>query len=183
MDTLVRWYEDPVYIKMCDCPEIQAGKPDLTDHDFLACPKHICLISIYHGEDTAGDSFKDYYCPTYQDLEWDAHHRIYIITDAKTRPVKFIDTSENMGKKMIEFVSANECKEEEWLWLPRQEDLQEMIGEEYAINLLYSFHRFYNVKTDYPPSHLMSMEQLWLAFAMNTLHSKQWDGEEWRDDG
>ena len=172
------------YIKMCDCEEIQGGKPDLTEYGFLACPKHICLINLYHGEDTTGDSFEEHNCPTYQGLEWDACERIFIITDITAIPVKFIDTTENMDRKMAEFRSANECKEEEWVWLPRQAQLQEMVGEEYTFNLLAAFRGFYNVMgSDLYPASMSSgnpsMEQLWLAFVQKELYGKTWDGEEW----
>ena len=64
------------------------------------------------------------------------------------------------------------------IWLPRQDQLQEMVGEEYAINLLYDFHRFYNTKEDYP-SQFTSMEQLWLAFVCKEKYQKIWKNEKW----
>lgn len=66
------------------------------------------------------------------------------------------------------------------IWLPRQDQLQAMLDNEIAINLLYKFHHFYNTKSDYPTMEVsLSMEQLWLAFIMFELHSKKWDGDKW----
>lgn len=75
-------------------------------------------------------------------------------------------------------------KSTELIWLPRQDQLQEMMGEEYPINLLYAFHHFYNVNGGDLYPHTIngattSMEQLWLAFAMKEKHNKVWTGEEW----
>lgn len=65
---MVKWYEDPVYIKMCDCPEIQAmrmnahqvGFQQLENGDYYAfpdgsgsevycalCCEEGCQVSIY----------------------------------------------------------------------------------------------------------------------------------------
>ena len=65
------------------------------------------------------------------------------------------------------------------IWLPRQDQLQAMMGEEYAINLLYEFHHFYNAKYDDYPDQFTSMEQLWLAFVMKRNYNKIWDGQDW----
>jgi len=60
-----------------------------------------------------------------------------------------------------------------------QDQLQEMIGEEYAIDLLYSFHHFYNDRTSDYTEQFNSMEQLWLVFVMKENHNKEWNGEKW----
>ena len=69
-----------------------------------------------------------------------------------------------------------------YIWLPRQDQLQEMISEHW--NLTYSYglvERFANwlrsSKVGYYEN--LSMEQLWLAFVMSQKYNKVWDGEEW----
>ena len=72
-----------------------------------------------------------------------------------------------------------------WLWLPHQDQLQEMLN--------------YKEKTSYPVSHMIkhidefystmryweqdagdiTMEQLWLAFVMKEKYNKTWGGNEW----
>jgi hypothetical protein len=65
---------------------------------------------------------------------------------------------------------ANRC-----IWLPRQDQLQEMISDDWR-KFFSDFMWFYqdeNTDTYY------SMEQLWLAFVMSKRHSKIWDGNNW----
>ena len=72
-------------------------------------------------------------------------------------------------------------KEREYIWLPRQDQIQQMIGLELGelINGFDSFCngilRMYDCSDDFPNS----MEQLWLAFYMHEKHGKIWDGEKW----
>ena len=72
------------------------------------------------------------------------------------------------------------------IWLPRQDQLQEMIVTDFGCNeafntyyLLDGFYKFLNL----PKSavELNSMERLWLAFVMNELHNLRWDGE-WKEE-
>jgi len=63
------------------------------------------------------------------------------------------------------------------IWLPRQDQLQEMVGLtalEPNIFVLMNFSReLYNVKEKF------SWEQLWLAFVMKEKYNKIWNGKEW----
>jgi hypothetical protein len=62
-------------------------------------------------------------------------------------------------------------------WLPRQDQLQEMIDKN-RIKSYEKLHYFlggnwiFLKKFDSP-------EQLWLAYVMETLYSKVWSGQEW----
>ena len=58
------------------------------------------------------------------------------------------------------------------VWLPRQDQLQEMAGKfpEYVVDW-YQF--------TLENGHLESMEQLWLCFVMSQKFSKQWNGKDW----
>ncbi|KKM73564.1 hypothetical protein LCGC14_1409150 [marine sediment metagenome] len=66
------------------------------------------------------------------------------------------------------------------IWLPRQDQLQEMVSIErgniftglVALRLFIESNAQYEM-TDW------SMEQLWLAFVMKSLYQKSWDGTEW----
>ena len=73
-----------------------------------------------------------------------------------------------------------------FIWLPRQDQLQEMTG----ITKAWQFHEWIkriSFGIDSPPDVLMryeqdwSMEQLWLAFVMKEKYNKVWDGEEWKN--
>ena len=86
------------------------------------------------------------------------------------------------------------------LWLPSQDQLQEMLG---TGNEIYSFATWCNPETaclqgdrkagmfnheycsicienrNYKRRTFTSMEQLWLAFYMFEKYSKVWDGDKW----
>lgn len=70
------------------------------------------------------------------------------------------------------------------IWLPRQDQLQEMLinrsdgGFEWVEDnwIIDYFYEFY--KTQWKK--LYSMEQLWLAFVMKEKYGKFWDGNNWK---
>ena len=83
------------------------------------------------------------------------------------------------------------------IWLPRQDQIQEMIRDYYAegvkpvrlgawfpkgmVGLTYILKKF----NEFAPSdgiiahEVESFEQLWLAFYMHEKHGKTWNGSEW----
>ena len=78
----------------------------------------------------------------------------------------------------------NECfeKDEKFIWLPRQDQLQEMVtllfcsvgGECFLLDYFYTFYKSLKEKIKG-----MSMEQLWLAFVMKEKYQKTWNGKDW----
>ncbi len=86
----------------------------------------------------------------------------------------------------------------ECVWLPRQDQLQEMVIESLTASLHDGFeHRRLIVLTGrfrefvshcFPEEPLYSerfdsMEQLWLAFVMKEKHGKVWNGTAWENSG
>jgi len=69
-------------------------------------------------------------------------------------------------------VQVNYC------WLPRQDEIQEMIGLEYTTPDAGSLQELTDFALDYNYN-LDSMEQLWLAFYMHEKHELIWDGAKW----
>ena len=71
----------------------------------------------------------------------------------------------------------------ETIWLPRQDQLQEMVEDgEFANNQAwYKLGKFYAWVRDVGRYNFESMEQLWLAFVMKE-NGKTWDGEDWKSD-
>uniref|UniRef100_A0A6M3LP22 Uncharacterized protein n=1 Tax=viral metagenome TaxID=1070528 RepID=A0A6M3LP22_9ZZZZ len=71
------------------------------------------------------------------------------------------------------------------IWLPRQDQLQEMIQNQYGqlgklspfgiCQKIYKFAGATLISQD-----LMSMEQLWLAFVMKEKCNKIWNGTDWK---
>ena len=66
-----------------------------------------------------------------------------------------------------------------FIWLPRQDQLQEMVLESnHPDELLKIIGHFHDFACGVTPQ-FDSMEQLWLAFVMKEKYKKTWNGEEW----
>ncbi len=63
-----------------------------------------------------------------------------------------------------------------FIWLPRQDQLQEMIEyvshRKEAVNFAYWIN-------DLPGVYSWSMEQLWLSYVMKTKYNEAWNGTNW----
>jgi len=70
------------------------------------------------------------------------------------------------------------------IWLPRQDQLQEMAhwGGRSVGELLWIFARWQDERgEDGLYAHqFTSFEQLWLAFVMDTIYNKTWNGDDWK---
>jgi len=75
------------------------------------------------------------------------------------------------GREFNFFVSEDvEC------WLPRQDQLQEIVDMDYVgshIEDIKHFYTFSDVGTE------STWEQLWLAFVMKKKYNKEWKGNDW----
>ena len=70
---------------------------------------------------------------------------------------------------------------EDMVWLPRQDQLQRIFMENERMHLcetLYEFTDWYGTPRKDIAKHT-SFERLWLAFIMDKLHNKVWNGEDW----
>jgi len=71
------------------------------------------------------------------------------------------------------------------VWLPRQDQLQEMIDWEknglYGVVMIDAFYDFSKTNYDSEPFNNteMSWERLWLSFVMHELYKKRWTGTKW----
>lgn len=74
-----------------------------------------------------------------------------------------------------------------WLWLPRQDQIQEMIEPD-CYKFLYKLDRFIEKEDKfeiygYPHADLdnvKTLEQLYISLYMKEKHNKVWDGEKWK---
>jgi len=64
------------------------------------------------------------------------------------------------------------------VWLPHQDQLQEIYLEPYRDRLIVEEFYSWFEKLPFSPQ-FTSMEQLWLAFVMKEKYNKVWDGEDW----
>jgi hypothetical protein len=102
------------------------------------------------------------------------------------QPSESNDTIISTTGKESRCVSVAELTREHCVWLPRQDQLQEMIGgspynnvKNSMFSILDDLHRFAftpNIFNDFIP---LTMEQLWLAFVMKEKYSKVWNGTDW----
>ncbi len=68
------------------------------------------------------------------------------------------------------------------VWLPRQDQLQEMMTIDHpytSLKLLSALAQFCSVDNLKNLGQWLSMEQLWLAFVMKKKYNKVWDGKSW----
>lgn len=72
---------------------------------------------------------------------------------------------------------------EEYIWLPRVDQLQEMLICKYPEgqcpsykfrDMVREFYEFVEIQFNF-----YSMEELWLGFVMGKLYNKIWNGQDW----
>ncbi len=81
----------------------------------------------------------------------------------------------------VAFSEDSQCREES-IWLPRQDQLQEMLADYDGIPILsveWVTRVAELLNSNDIPEGQTSMEQLWLAFVMKEKYSKIWNGKEW----
>lgn len=66
------------------------------------------------------------------------------------------------------------------VWLPRQDQLQEMVLTNHLPDELRKIIGYFNDFVGSVTPSFTSMEQLWLVFVMSEKHNKYWDGNEWK---
>lgn len=90
----------------------------------------------------------------------------------------------------ISFAEEGTDKYRPFIWLPRQNQLQKMIGsfnsEDFENVPVYACPKYmvedlFEFAQDDCKMGLTSMEQLWLAFVMKEKFNKTWDGEDWNE--
>lgn len=66
------------------------------------------------------------------------------------------------------------------IWLPGQDDLQEMMELPSPFHLLERLNGWITTETHgQNPAKYETMEQLWLAFVMKQKYNKVWNGKDW----
>ena len=72
------------------------------------------------------------------------------------------------------------------IWLPRQDQLQEMIewkpifdGPPIPMVIAHGLYNFAQIRMRQYCKQFSTMEQLWLAFVMQEKYQKVWSGEDW----
>jgi hypothetical protein len=112
-------------------------------------------------------------CPEIQNSEYATkqyfppHDNIYVLKDTH------------------EYQRYYQYKHSKNIWLPRQDQLQEMVGlyDDRGVKR----HEWYSLSCEFCDfaitngKQFTSMEQFWLAFVMEEKYNKVWTGSEWRE--
>ncbi|MCF7920016.1 MAG: hypothetical protein K9N06_08900 [Candidatus Cloacimonetes bacterium] len=69
--------------------------------------------------------------------------------------------------------------DDEAVYLPRQDDLQDMIDFEIPLDIINDFQKWCNNLDNSMLERLKTLEQFWLAYMMWVNHSKIWNGKDW----
>ena len=157
-----------IYIKMCDCPEIQElWKPSIGDYMLR---KYTVFgepldSQVWPGREQREEiSILHYHTsiPQY----WSA-----VTPEGEPRTVSFPDSS-----KMFKATS---------IWLPQQDQLQKMLNQPIG-KIICTFGLWYSAMLEVATLSLndilffkTSMEQLWLAFVMREKYNKTWVDNKW----
>lgn len=126
-------------------------------------------------------------CPEIQGLK----EQHYLHKSAMGKVVHGLKGTFFWGKPTEEIVSPFAGPMPLAIWLPTQEELQEMIGDYNALLEYWkkiTWHWWHDEDGEFHNSNIdikkylgkfTSMNQLWLAFAMKENHNKTWNGNEW----
>ena len=104
---------------------------------------------------------------------------IFICTDKETANYfwimeQFMDVGDEVGSS-VRLATKN-------IWLPTQEQLQEMV-EAGCIAKLLQLVEFTRTKAFYRSRPFESLNELWLAFVMKEKYHKIWTGKKWVKEG
>ncbi len=75
--------------------------------------------------------------------------------------------------------SMKEGEGGKYTWLPRQDQLQDIVLSMFERNCYWMFEECYKHLQLPHPTKPESMEQIWLLFVMKEKFGKIWDGENW----
>jgi len=114
--------------------------------------------------------------PSFGDYAISLQGRLEIITKAKNPSMPDFLLCSTFGEggrtewRQLETLNG-------FIWLPRQDQLQEMINE-VNYHKVWNFYEF--VMDDIGSESKKSMEQLWLAYVMRHKYNKIWNGKDWK---
>ena len=158
------------YIHQCDCPEIQGlWKP--VKGDLVARPSTFDGYGniLGHSADSIVITFMG---ENEHDCRWNKEDLGKVLC-YYTRNWLDRTTEFNLSNPQNVWFYWHDKKD--YIWLPRQGQLQAMVDGGFTHQNLERFYQWYRSGIN---QHLSSMEQLWLAFVMKE-NNKVWDEDKW----
>jgi len=145
---------------------------------------------IQHHDFERGDYFHiskgTHYTGEYEGVTSEDMTDIFIPQEGRDYPFTSVgyngdDTVMYIGSVFSEYPFAEEYRISDVVWLPRQDQLQEMLSDD-GVYLVLTLEKFFVERLLSNVS--LSMEQLWLAIVMHEKFNKIWNGIEWiKEDG
>jgi hypothetical protein len=151
----------PEYVKMCDCPEIQDGwAPSVGDY-------------VWRKYTIFGEVIDNALWP-------DGKRQEVVILHFKSSVDGYYHAVNAAGDDRT-FNSVADMHKATSIWLPRQDQLQEMVTEGFTpcLDLCNLFAWYMHNRPNDIALEWSSLEQLWLAFVMAEKYGKHWNGEAW----
>jgi len=107
-----------------------------------------------------------------------------IVIDCMNRGIEWVGGTFNKAGKVQTtsgYYTTRDYDEEMFIWLPTQDQLQEMVEYSVWFEKIYRFYEWlqYSKEGETPCVKFDSMEQLWLAFVMSERYQKHWSGTDW----
>lgn len=121
--------------------------------------------------DTSGTYIKMCNCPKIQkQAQYKVYNYFVSIQTLQLRCSHLADYDYMKNMNMLH-------EEAEYIWLPRQDQIQEMLCPKAGVAYFTSnLFEWLEKPRQYQPK---SMEQLWLCLYMHENHNLKWDGEKW----
>ena len=133
--------------------------------------------------DTSKEYIKMCDCPEIQDIWESVVGDFYFTRDGLFRPMNIVDVYDGKGYAVLP-------RDANYGWLPRQDQIQEMLEKEYTelfrtYYSIYGLFHFFSIFYDRPDTlnKHETGEQLWLAFYMSEKHQKFWGKNGWEKSG
>ena len=161
---------------------------DTSETYIKMCEKAVEIQPHFEEDDSVGGTFIGGNLLCHHQSNWEREHSkipsgvFYIIEESYTDTCPTCSNEEDKNKVI------------KTIWLPRQDDLQEMVREsgyagfnglKYFVKWLQNSdgekYPYFRLQDNEEFEPFNSMEQLWLAFVMKKKYNKVWANNEWRN--
>ncbi len=148
------------YIKICDCPEVQGQwKPKIGDW----------IFRNYEGKSGFPKNIEKKIWP-----EKDKFQEIQVLSYLPSIKGYYVTKTTSGEDRSF---TEEEYLKNGFIWLPRQDQIQEMINY-CSTNFICGLYDWF-VEPGGREDEFDSYEKLWLAYYMWEYHKKTWDGKKW----
>jgi hypothetical protein len=98
----------------------------------------------------------------------------------ETKASVFIPNQADSLQFALKLHTYQPTHQEEVIWTPTQNQLQEFMHSYLGEGTLYVMDKFMEFLNNVPTGNFTSLEECWLLFYMHHIHGKRWTEKEWR---